>query len=945
MVRPLQLQSLGGYIPFVNLPCERDIGESIKWVIVLATLPWNCKLVPWLCCPIPFDPELSEIAISTDITCDDPRAPIGGIIHWSMVGISIAGLILALLHLGECALVQTNVLEQEFPTTLVFNIDDTNVEPDPFTAWFDEIEKTLQDFQKDYLIWDTNFDPDHSLTIDVPVESIDPSGLLGFLTNFGSRPRPFTTRRESAGPSLVKESNTEEQIAKVLSNLTLPENVRLALTVPPDGGTQLPTDKSTKTNTTLTPKSQIKIHYDKTSPETVYIDASSLGLAPSKRKGKKFKMPIGQLLEGGIISRNGTRSRRVRRQAELNVPIPISRSFYSGEDDDTDEDCERNEVKVDDDEDDYESKTKNKDDDEDDEEDDTEDDDKCYEVLKRGPCDETEIVLMDPVTRKGFCGPRLCSPDRVFLYSDQLCHDPHEIGLCPPGRQLFTTSFGTPVCGCEDGFYEMEDDDDDDVCRPLLTEIPSCDPGKVFWFKSFRNPPKCLPDPCKGLNLNRRYSELPYVPALHDNKCYQLGTRPDFCRSDEYLALDLTKLRGVCQSLQDAGYLTLDSGILDKFKEMFGSSLSKESPVTALPLKLKTKHAPPFTKINWNTKPGYPVIGTPVVPPVRGYGGPSPPLVIGQSVVPGLPTSQQETDGSNPWSHWTLVPTHVSAHSPPYIAVQGNVTINVFDSFSSTGIQISKEHALRPRSKGPKNRRPADQQLITFPRSSHGSKFNRPGRKQQPDFKSFTTNSDFTSPAPARGHHQYTRKTPSRAATGHPKRTLSFPTQSLTATKDFHSSSSKDLRGTSVSERQARRQSTSHGKQLQSQASTTTSTSFSSSSRAHTSSSRPVFPPPLPTVPARGRRRSKRAPQPHASPSNVFEPALAACRAGAVRDINQKCRDTVLPSRLPHSRPRRATPPVQPSPACPNGGVRSLQRTCTSSKGSVQSSIIALGLG
>lgn len=58
------------------------------------------------------------------------------------------------------------------------------------------------------------------------------------------------------------------------------------------------------------------------------------------------------------------------------------------------------------------------------------------------------------------------------------------------GRKLFTSGFGTPVCGCEDGYYEHErnvyedddhdDDDEEDVCQPLLTEIPHCDPGKVL---------------------------------------------------------------------------------------------------------------------------------------------------------------------------------------------------------------------------------------------------------------------------------------------------------------------------------------------------------------------------------------------------------------------------------------------------------------------------------
>ena len=46
-----------GYIPFVDLPCERFIGESITWIIFLSTsAPIICQKIPWLCCPL----EVSE---------------------------------------------------------------------------------------------------------------------------------------------------------------------------------------------------------------------------------------------------------------------------------------------------------------------------------------------------------------------------------------------------------------------------------------------------------------------------------------------------------------------------------------------------------------------------------------------------------------------------------------------------------------------------------------------------------------------------------------------------------------------------------------------------------------------------------------------------------------------------------------------------------------------
>lgn len=43
---------------------------------------------------------------------------------------------------------------------------------------------------------------------------------------------------------------------------------------------------------------------------------------------------------------------------------------------------------------------------------------------------------------------------------------------------LFTSSFGTPVCGCPDGTYEEDDDPDEDVCEPVLGGNP-CNKGQV----------------------------------------------------------------------------------------------------------------------------------------------------------------------------------------------------------------------------------------------------------------------------------------------------------------------------------------------------------------------------------------------------------------------------------------------------------------------------------
>lgn len=54
---------------------------------------------------------------------------------------------------------------------------------------------------------------------------------------------------------------------------------------------------------------------------------------------------------------------------------------------------------------------------------------------------------------------------------------------------------------------------------PLLTVLPP----QVLWFRDFRTPPECLPDPCGGVNLNRGPNDLPFVPSAVDGQCYQLG--------------------------------------------------------------------------------------------------------------------------------------------------------------------------------------------------------------------------------------------------------------------------------------------------------------------------------------------------------------------------------------------------------------------------------------
>ncbi|KAK8392052.1 hypothetical protein O3P69_017579 [Scylla paramamosain] len=242
-------------------------------------------------------------------------------------------------------------------------------------------------------------------------------------------------------------------------------------------------------------------------------------------------------------------------QPILNPPIPTSIGHYLGADQAVDS-CVRDEVLV---------------------------KGGCHRLLTQGPCARDEYVLMDPGDLKGYCAPRLCAPDRIFVFSDQQCHDPKNTALCPPGRHLYQTAYGTPVCQCPDGTYEGDDDLDDDVCDPILGRTLSCPPNQVLWFRNFKMPPECLPDPCGGENLNRGPNDLPFIPSATDGKCYQLGQRPAVCPAKTWYSLALETLRGVCSDIEDAGYQVFDQETLAFLTEMYSAPIARETTAPISP--------------------------------------------------------------------------------------------------------------------------------------------------------------------------------------------------------------------------------------------------------------------------------------------------------------------------------------------------------------------------
>ncbi|KAB7495732.1 hypothetical protein Anas_07785, partial [Armadillidium nasatum] len=199
----------------------------------------------------------------------------------------------------------------------------------------------------------------------------------------------------------------------------------------------------------------------------------------------------------------------------------------------------------------------------------------CQNLLTPGNCNaQEEEVLIDAQTNRGFCARRICPPDRVFISATQLCHDPRDSSVCPPGRELYYSAFGTAVCMCPDGTIEGDDDLDDDVCEPVLGKSLQCLPGQVFWLKDFNSPPQCLPDPCNGANLNRATDTLPFIPNKF-GKCFQLGQTQGACPYGQIYILNLEQVRGECTTLQDAGYNIFDEQTLYALMRMFGPSIAR----------------------------------------------------------------------------------------------------------------------------------------------------------------------------------------------------------------------------------------------------------------------------------------------------------------------------------------------------------------------------------
>ncbi|KAK7085017.1 hypothetical protein SK128_008556 [Halocaridina rubra] len=172
---------------------------------------------------------------------------------------------------------------------------------------------------------------------------------------------------------------------------------------------------------------------------------------------------------------------------------------------------------------------------------------RCLPLLESvPPCSPPQwVILGTPVNRpQGICGARLCGRGRVFLVSDQLCHDVREPGLCPSDRRLYVTAFGSPVCDC----YEGEFPDRNGVCHPIHTQGP-CPPGQIWSTGDDAPGIYCQSAPCLPLEE----STAPITIPFDDNKCYKIGTRGP-CPRNQILGFSISRRKAVCTTLRAAGY-------------------------------------------------------------------------------------------------------------------------------------------------------------------------------------------------------------------------------------------------------------------------------------------------------------------------------------------------------------------------------------------------------
>ncbi|XP_071552898.1 uncharacterized protein [Panulirus ornatus] len=174
--------------------------------------------------------------------------------------------------------------------------------------------------------------------------------------------------------------------------------------------------------------------------------------------------------------------------------------------------------------------------------------DRCALLLSSQPCPYRHWVLLNNETRMGECVPQLCADNFVYVESDQMCHDVNEPGFCPGNRRLYLTASGNAVCDCPEGMFPGPHDN----CY-YLYEPAYCPQGSVLQFDKNTKTLTCKPDPCGYVNRNLWPDDLPYAPRK-DGYCYQFNEQGP-CKRGQRFGYDTEKLEATCVSLQEAGLM------------------------------------------------------------------------------------------------------------------------------------------------------------------------------------------------------------------------------------------------------------------------------------------------------------------------------------------------------------------------------------------------------
>ncbi|KAG7173879.1 hypothetical protein Hamer_G020027 [Homarus americanus] len=172
--------------------------------------------------------------------------------------------------------------------------------------------------------------------------------------------------------------------------------------------------------------------------------------------------------------------------------------------------------------------------------------DRCALLLSSEPCPYKHWVLLNKDTRMGECVPRLCADNFVYVEADQMCHDVNEPGICPGNRRLYLTAAGNAVCDCPEGMFPGPSD----TCY-FLYEPGYCQQGSVVMFDKYTKTLTCKVDPCGHVNNDLWPDDLPYAPRK-DGYCYQFNEQGP-CRRGQRFGYDTDQLEATCVSLREAG--------------------------------------------------------------------------------------------------------------------------------------------------------------------------------------------------------------------------------------------------------------------------------------------------------------------------------------------------------------------------------------------------------